>query len=101
MKIEDTLKKTAGLGATTTPARGKGAEKAAGTESATTTGTDSVTLSTTAQSLSQAGSGGVFDAKKVADIKEAIAKGTFQVNPEKVAAGLLDSVSDLIKSRKS
>ncbi|GIZ52661.1 flagellar biosynthesis anti-sigma factor FlgM [Noviherbaspirillum aridicola] len=99
MKIEDTLKKTAGLGVPSTPARGKGADKAAGV-SQTAAETDSVKLSATAQSLAQASAGGVFDSQKVEEIKAAIANGTFRVDPEKVANGLLDTVSDLIKTRK-
>lgn len=100
MKIDDSLKKTAGLGVGTTQARpGKGAEKA-GTVSNTPSGSDNVHLSTKLQSLTQGGNG-VFDAKKVEEIKAAIAEGRFQVDPEKVANGLLDTVSDLIHSRKA
>jgi negative regulator of flagellin synthesis FlgM len=99
VKIDDSLKKTAGLpvNATTTRA-GKGAEKAGTAKPAS----DSVQLSPQVQALTaQASSAGVFDAKKVEEIKAAIANGTFQVDPEKVANGLLDTVSDLIHSRKA
>jgi negative regulator of flagellin synthesis FlgM len=100
VKIEDTLKKTAGLGVGTTPTRGKGADKTTGVGKATAE-SDNVKLSSTAQTLAQAGSGGVFDTQKVEEIKAAIANGTFKVDPEKVANGLLDTVTDLIKTRKS
>lgn len=100
MKIDDSLKKTAGLGVGTTQARpGKGAEKA-GTVNNAPAESGSVHLSSKLQSLTQ-GSNGVFDAKKVEEIKAAIAEGRFQVDPEKVANGLLDTVSDLIHSRKA
>ncbi|RJF98678.1 flagellar biosynthesis anti-sigma factor FlgM [Noviherbaspirillum saxi] len=101
MKIDDPLKKTGGLGVGTTPTRaGKGADKSAAVGKAPAE-TDSVRLSSTVQSLTQSGTSGVFDAKKVEEIKAAIADGTFKVDPEKVANGLLDTVSDLIRTRKA
>jgi len=99
VKIDDSLKKAAGLSVNTTSTRaGKSAEKAGAAQPAS----DNVHLSPQVQALAAQASGtGVFDAKKVEEIKTAIANGTFQVDPEKVANGLLDTVSDLIHSRKA
>ncbi|WP_228098095.1 flagellar biosynthesis anti-sigma factor FlgM [Chitinilyticum piscinae] len=38
-----------------------------------------------------------FDAEKVAAIRQAIAEGRFQVKPEAIANGLLDSVKELLE----
>lgn len=104
IKIDPSLKKTSGLSVGTSQARGgKGAEKAGSASQPTPSATDSVHLSSQAQlqSLAQsAGSSGVFDTQKVEEIKAAIAEGRFKVDPEKVATGLLDTVSDLLHSRK-
>lgn len=99
MKIDDSVKKTAGLGVGATQARAsKGTEKA-GTGKATS---DSVHVSSQLQSLSgQVASSSVFDSNKVEEIKAAIAGGQFQVNPEKIADGLMDTVKDLIHARKA
>lgn len=38
----------------------------------------------------------VVDVERVAEIKRAIAEGRFQVNPERIADGLLQSVRDML-----
>jgi negative regulator of flagellin synthesis FlgM len=43
----------------------------------------------------------VFDADKVEAIKLAIADGKFQIDSSKVTAGLLQSVKDLLQTRKN
>ena len=103
MKINDTLKGNQGLppaNAQTNNARG--ADKAATTAPLTQAQTDSVRLSPQGQAMASAVGGGaqVFDAKKVERIKMAIADGQFQVNSEKVADGLLETVRDLLHSRQ-
>lgn len=45
-------------------------------------------------------SGGAFDAKRVAEIRQAISEGRFQVNPERIADGLVDSVREMLSQRQ-
>ena len=100
MKINDTLPSTQTLPAT--PAGTSNARGAAQT-AATPAATDNVKLSPQGQALAAsatAGSSAVFDSKKVERIKSAIADGQFKVNSDKVADGLLDTVKDLLHSRK-
>ena len=101
MKINDPIKKatTPGVSTATQGKVGKGAEKA----TATAPPSDNVHLSAQGKVqtiATQAASTGVFDTNKVNEIKAAIAGGQFQVDAEKVADGLLDTVQDLIRSRK-
>ena len=103
MKINDTLKSTTGLPSSTaaSTSTARGADRAAAPSTAATS--DSVRLSPQGQALAASaasGNGAVFDTKKVERIKLAIADGQFQVNSEKVADGLLDTVKDLLHSRK-
>lgn len=103
MKINDTLQSTS-LPATpaATSSTARGAEKAA-QAAAPSVASDNVRLSPQGQAMAASAAGGasaVFDTKKVERIKLAIADGQFQVNSEKVADGLLDTVKDLLHSRK-
>ena len=101
VKINDTLKGNTPLPAANAPAAGaKNADKAS-TAAPASTG-DSVRLSSQGQAMAAAvgSSNAVFDTKKVERIKLAIADGQFNVNSEKVADGLLETVRDLLHSRK-
>jgi negative regulator of flagellin synthesis FlgM len=40
------------------------------------------------------------DVQRIAEIKQAIAEGRFQVNPERIADGLLNSVRDMLAKNK-
>lgn len=103
MKINDTLKNNAGVQANATPpATPKGADNAAAAAAAATTpaATDTVRLSQQGKAMAAGSTNQVFDTKKVERIKAAIADGQFQVNSEKVADGLLETVRDLLHSRK-
>lgn len=41
----------------------------------------------------------VVDAARVAEIKQAISQGRFQINPERIADGLLESVRQMLAKR--
>ncbi|MFP5391817.1 MAG: flagellar biosynthesis anti-sigma factor FlgM [Gammaproteobacteria bacterium] len=103
MKINDNVKGP-GLPPVNTPAtNAKATDKAATTAtSATPASTDNVRLSSQGQAMASSvgSSNAVFDTKKVERIKSAIADGQFKVNSEKVADGLLETVRDLLHSRK-
>ena len=97
MKIDDSVKKTGSLGVGATQTRaGKGVSKT----STNSTSSDNVHISSQLQGLEgQVASSSVFDANKVEEIKAAIAGGQFQVDPEKVASGLISNVTDLLQAR--
>ena len=44
---------------------------------------------------------GDFDAARVAAIREDIRAGRYQINPERIASGLMDSVRDLLHPKKN
>lgn len=102
VKIDDSMKKAAGLAISPSTARsGKTAESPA-PATPSTVATDNVSISPQLKTLSSTlAAQGAFDAGKVEEIKSAIAEGRFQVNAEKIADGLIDSVKEMIHSRKS
>ena len=59
-----------------------------------------VELSSTAASLLSGGSSAEFDANKVAHISDAIAGGTFKVNPEAIADKLIANAQELLTKVK-
>lgn len=100
MKINDTLKSNANVPAANTPATNAKSTDAAAANATTSTPGDTVRLSSQGQAMAAGSSNQVFDSKKVDRIKAAISSGQFQVNSEKVADGLLDTVRDLLHSRQ-
>lgn len=97
MKIDQSVNKNTGLTVTTQSRAGKAAEKAAADKAGDS---DSVTLSPEAQAMAAASDKDTFNMDKVNEIKAAIANGTFKVNANRIADGLIDTVKDLISTRK-
>lgn len=65
----------------------------------------SVTLGSTTSQLrsmeSNMSSTSTVDAKKVAEIKQAISEGRFQINSSAIADGLINNVEDMINASQS
>lgn len=60
---------------------------------------ESVRLSSSAAPLQKAETPPV-NATKIKEIKDAIAQGRFQINPEAIADGLLETARDLVNSQR-
>lgn len=91
MKIDNSLKSPGGLAGQPAARNGKA--------DAATPGTGiSVELSGLSVADGQAAGGEALDAARVAEIKQAIADGRFQVNPDVVADRLLQAVRELISA---
>lgn len=102
MNVNDSLKKAAPLPTATQPSvQSRSSERTTKTESKSTNASDSVKLSSQYQALeSKVADNESFNAQKVEQIKAAIASGQFQINPEKIANGLLDTVKGLLSTRQ-
>ena len=102
MKI-DSSKPASTPSAPSGPARARAGQGAAASVASAGTGTAQTTEATLsgAQSVeSVLASTPVVNAERVAEIKRAIAEGRFQVNPERIADGLLQSVRDMLGNER-
>lgn len=46
------------------------------------------------------GAEGAFNAQRVAEIRQAISEGRFQINPERIADGLINSVREMLAQNR-
>lgn len=60
-----------------------------------------VHLSASASLLSTPGGGTVFDSEKVARVQEAIANGTYVINPEAIASRLIANAKEVLANARS
>jgi negative regulator of flagellin synthesis FlgM len=80
--------------------KGAKAQPAAGAEAAEQA-RDTVQLSSSAQIHSMPGGpNGEFNAQRVEEIRRAIREASYEVRPERIADGLIDSVRDLLAGKK-
>jgi negative regulator of flagellin synthesis FlgM len=84
----------------TSEAPGKTKQAASSARKPATASSEQVELSSMSARLQEASAAiadtPVIDAARVAEIKQAISEGRFQVNPERIADGLLDSVRQML-----
>lgn len=94
MKINSaipTVGTTTASGSTRTPAPAHQANSGA---------SERVDISSLSARLQEVGAGEApVDAQKVAEIKQAISEGRFQINPERIADGLLASVREMLDAK--
>jgi negative regulator of flagellin synthesis FlgM len=110
MKINDSFKNTVSVGLEKTGLDRAGTDKAGSDKKTVAPHMDSsvaehVTLSPMSAQLqsieAKMTTESVFDAEKVAAIKLAIAGGQFKVSSEKIADGLIETVKDLLFTKKT
>jgi negative regulator of flagellin synthesis FlgM len=76
---------------------GRARGPAAPTPQAGAASSERVDISSLSARLQEVGAGEApVNAQRVAEIKQAIAEGRFQINPERIADGLLASVRDML-----
>jgi negative regulator of flagellin synthesis FlgM len=105
MKINDSFKSTVSVGIDKASAGKAESSKKSADTSVDSKVVENVRLSPMAAQLQSLeatlGTDNVFDSEKVAAIKSAIADGQFKVSSEKVADGLIESVKDLLNTKKT
>lgn len=99
MKIDNSAKT---IGSLQSPAgsRAQGARPAAsGVKAGSPSAAKSTTVAaTTLHSVS--GSEPAFNSQKVSEIRQAISEGRFQINPERIADGLISSVREMLAQNR-
>lgn len=96
MKINSTLPSIGNTPGTGSPKGLTSADKPAGAASG-----ERVDISSLSARLQEVGAGETpIDAQKVAEIKQAISEGRFQINPERIADGLLSSVREMLAAKR-
>lgn len=97
MKINSALPSSVG----SAPDAGRSRAPAAATPRPEAGGSERVDISSLSARLLEVGTGEApVNAERVAEIKQAIAAGRFQINPERIADGLLASVRDMLGQAK-
>ena len=101
MKIDNSVKSSANRigGAQSRPTGGSNAAAPQGKAGGATQVDISPAGSAFQKGLEIAAAAPAFDAQRVAEIRQAIAEGRFQVNPERIADGLIESVRDMLAGR--
>ena len=99
MKIDNPAK-TIGPGPSRAGSRATGARPAAGdpTSGTSSAGRASTVVSTSLHAVG--GSEAPFNSEKVAEIRQAISEGRFQINPELIADGLISSVREMLDQKR-
>lgn len=81
----------------TAPDTGRARGPAAAPQKPGATASERVDISSLSARLQEVGAGETpVNAQRVAEIKQAISEGRFQINPERIADGLLASVRDML-----
>lgn len=97
MKIDNSLPP---IGNTTTnPATRETKPAAAAATPSTGANTERIDISSLSAQLQKAGEA-PFDATRVDGLRQAIAEGRFQINPERIADRLIDGIRELLTSRR-
>lgn len=93
MKIDNSAKNVGGIGGTANSRAPAGSRPVADGARADVNAQATIV---SASLSAVAGAEPAFDAQKVAEIRQAISEGRFQINPERIADGLIDSVRQML-----
>lgn len=98
MKIDNSAK-TVGTAPNATSLRTAEPRAAAANVAATLPAGEAATVVSVALH-SVAGTEAAFNAQKVAEIRQAMSEGRFEINPERIADGLLNSVREMLEQNR-